>query len=854
MQPEEMVGHVLGHYRILRTLGYGGTSTVFLAEDINLKREVAVKVFQPREGETQDFMRRFSREARVLAQLDHPNILPIYDYGEQNNTAYLVIPYMPGGSLRDRLRKSSTVPPQEAVRLMGQILNALQYAHDRGLIHRDIKPGNMLFKADGTLMLSDFGLVKVLTPDTDATQIGDGMSMTGHAIAGTPDYMAPEQIVGQVSPASDIYGVGVALYEMLTGSRLFNADNYMGMLMKHLHEQPRPLRQLNPTISPALEAVVMRALDKEPTRRYQRPLDFLYALQNALDQNGPTATGIEATMATNWATEPMAATGMGNVPSSPSSPPPSHPSRPSNPSHPPLPQQSNTGQGVQGSFVLRSEQPQPSIPYTPSGATQFANKNAGYAGYPVTPPPAQQKKRSPLALIVTLGLVVVLLLVSLGIVFANPGLIGLRRGADQTATTIAQTTRTGGTVTKGGATSVPGGQVPTVTTVTMGQTTTTCPATGTARAAVTAPLALGNHQNLVYIVNEGTFDNPTFGTLKRRDVTANLSGNSITGIEISKMANTYISEAQISQDGQWILFTAKVSGQYQLRMVRVDGQGLQTLYCAQNSPIFNTQWSFDQKHAIFDVGSSAPTAMLLDMSSGNILSIVLPDTNGNRSYVARTWLDNSHVYMVGIVPNSDAPPQDIYLLDVQKGANQHGSDLTKVASAPNGCTSFDTSYDSTQLYVATCSNGATVASGPGAATGPSTLTVQGAAAGSTPKTIYTSQTQALTLIRSISPTTLLGVIATSGDTSQNGLWKLNADGSNPVRLTTDPNSNDTLCPYTQYAWSNVSRDGSLYALQSFDGKANRYGMSYGSLSGGNPTKFADISDGTQLFLVGWTSM
>ncbi len=161
MMPEEMVGQLLGHYQLLRALGYGGSATVFLAQDIHLQREVAIKVFMPRDGYTQDFLHRFAREARVLAQLDHPHILPVYEYGEQDGNAYLVMPHM-------------------------------------ALIHRDIKPGNMLFKADGTLMLSDFGLVKVLSGEDGKTPfLNEASGMTTHALTGTPDYMAPEQITGK---------------------------------------------------------------------------------------------------------------------------------------------------------------------------------------------------------------------------------------------------------------------------------------------------------------------------------------------------------------------------------------------------------------------------------------------------------------------------------------------------------------------------------------------------------------------------------------------------------------------------------------------------------------------------------
>ncbi|HWZ17843.1 MAG TPA: serine/threonine-protein kinase, partial [Ktedonobacteraceae bacterium] len=188
MRPEDMVGIVLGHYRIIRQIGYGGMSTVFLAEDINLGRDVAVKVFWPRPGETKDFLRRFSREARVLAQLDHPNILPVYEYGEQDGQAYLVMPYMSGGSLKDKLKEGYPLPPAEALHLTIEMLNALQYAYERGLIHRDIKPGNMLFKSDGKLMLCDFGLVKVISPETEGKSAFETTSETGPAITGTPEY------------------------------------------------------------------------------------------------------------------------------------------------------------------------------------------------------------------------------------------------------------------------------------------------------------------------------------------------------------------------------------------------------------------------------------------------------------------------------------------------------------------------------------------------------------------------------------------------------------------------------------------------------------------------------------------
>ena len=281
MRPEDLIGQILGHFRIVRLIGYGGIATVFLAQDINLRRDVAIKVFSPRPGETADFLRRFTREAQVLAQLDHPNILPIFEYGEQNGLAYLVMPYMAKGSLQDLLKEHKALPILQVIHLATQILNALQYAYERGLIHRDIKPGNILLKADGTLLLSDFGLVKVLSADGDKNPPIVATTQTGQIIAGTPDYMAPEQATGQATPSSDIYSVGVVLYEMLAGFRPFRADTALGVVVKHIYEQPPSIGQFNHWVSPQLEAVVLRALGKDPTKRYQRPVDFLQALEQA---------------------------------------------------------------------------------------------------------------------------------------------------------------------------------------------------------------------------------------------------------------------------------------------------------------------------------------------------------------------------------------------------------------------------------------------------------------------------------------------------------------------------------------------------------------------------------------------
>jgi serine/threonine protein kinase len=858
MRPEDLVGRTLGHYRIVRQVGYGGMSTVFLAEDIHLGRDVAVKVFWPRPGETKDFLRRFSREARVLAQIDHPNILPVYDYGEQDGHAYLVMPYMPGGSLKDVLKAHPVLPPAEAIRLTTEMLNALQYAYVRGLIHRDIKPGNMLFKADGTLVLCDFGLVKVLSNEGEGRSPLDTASESDQAITGTPEYMAPEQIHGQPTPGSDLYSVGIVLYEILTGTRPFLSNNVMSILMKHLNEPPRPPREINPNISPRLELVLMRALEKDPARRYQQPADFAQALKQVESSESLAGSMTAApTQATDWS-----ATFVKDVQSSPAVQPGMYgaideANRETVASHPQVYPQAMP-QPVSHPGFPRGAPAQLPNTHTPASITPPA------AGYPqampqpvshpglaqgvALPPPALRSKRLPLvilaiALVIVAGLVFSLVATPLG-----HNLFGSNTGQTPTAGSNAQGTPL---APKNGIT-------PTVTTSTRGnnttpgtttqgvpQTLTSCPATGTARAFVSAPLALGHHPTVVYIVNEGPANAPTFGTLKRYDT--------ITGakIEIVKTANTRVDDAQVSADGQWVLFTAHVAGQVELRAVRVDGQGLQTLHCAPAGyRIFGAQWSIDQKMVVFDEGQDigGPTICLLNMASGALQMELVPPAAG-LAYLPRTWLDYTRVLMVGFAPNSDAPPQNVYVLDTTKGAHQAVANLQQVVTLGSPCWDFDSSYDGTKLFISQCT--------PGQPNGSSTVSVEPATA-APPSTFFTSSTLSITGIRVIDPnnTYLLATVSNgTGNTSNDGLYKLKTDGStNPLRLTSTSAGNvSSLNNYSQYFWSNISRDGSMYALEMANFSTSTYTLMFGPLNGDTPTTFASIS-GTEMEIAGWTTM
>jgi eukaryotic-like serine/threonine-protein kinase len=272
-------GQQLGAYALQRMLGQGGMSRVYLAHDIRLRRDVAVKVLEAHLASHAGFRERFVREARVAAALDHPHIVPIFDVGEQP-FLYLVMPYLTGGSVQQLLPRTP-MPASEAVSYCTQVADALGYAHRNGVIHRDVKPANMLIHADGRVLLSDFGLAKILANTPSAPR--------RHPDAGTPEYMAPEQVRGQSTTRSDLYALGVVLYLLLTGRLPFTGPTEDAVMAAQVTAVPVPLRVINPQVPPALEAVVLRALAKRPDERFQTAAEMSESLLAALvvsDANG----------------------------------------------------------------------------------------------------------------------------------------------------------------------------------------------------------------------------------------------------------------------------------------------------------------------------------------------------------------------------------------------------------------------------------------------------------------------------------------------------------------------------------------------------------------------------------------
>ncbi len=264
------------HYRVDRVLGEGGMATVYLAEDLKHHRKVAVKVMRPELGATLG-AERFLREVQIAAQLSHPHILPVHDSGEAGGLLYYVMPHVEGQTLRERLQQENQLPVEEALRLAREIAEALAYAHGRGIIHRDIKPGNVLLQS-GHALVADFGIARAVE------QSGKALTETGLSV-GTPQYMAPEQAGGDhhVDGRADVYAVGAVLYEMLAGEPPFTGPTSRVIVMRSMTEAPRPVTASRAGLAPAVDAVVLKALAKAPADRYPTADAFAAALDHAHD-------------------------------------------------------------------------------------------------------------------------------------------------------------------------------------------------------------------------------------------------------------------------------------------------------------------------------------------------------------------------------------------------------------------------------------------------------------------------------------------------------------------------------------------------------------------------------------------
>ena len=260
----------IGRYEIVDLIGKGGMASVYRAHDPNFKRDVAVKVLPAKFLSDPTFRSRFDREAHTIAQLEHPTIVPVYDYGEDQEQPYIVMRLMTGRSLADRMG-TGAIPLDQAVSILRRLADGLDFAHQKGVIHRDLKPGNILFDHAGNPYLSDFGIAKLT---------GSSSTLTDGAIIGTPAYISPEQGLGgvEIDWRSDLYALGVIIFEMLTGRLPFEAEAATDQILKHISQPVPDILLFNPSLPGGIKTVMERAMDKNPNARYKTANEMVDSL------------------------------------------------------------------------------------------------------------------------------------------------------------------------------------------------------------------------------------------------------------------------------------------------------------------------------------------------------------------------------------------------------------------------------------------------------------------------------------------------------------------------------------------------------------------------------------------------
>ncbi|MCL4254721.1 MAG: protein kinase, partial [Anaerolineae bacterium] len=399
MTTDALIGQQLGQYKIDEMLGAGGMGSVYRATQSALNRTVAVKVMLPQMAQEVGFLERFNREAQTAAKLEHPHIVPVYDYGQQGMYTYIVMRYLTGGSLQERINRLITenrpLPSlEEADELLKQLAGAMDYAHSLGVIHRDIKLGNVMFDHQGRAYVVDFGIAKLMSETTSLTHTG--------ASIGTPSFMPPEQWRGDpVSPASDQYALAVMMYAVLTGQMPFKADTPFALMHKHLNEMPTDINTIRAVVPSSISGVINRALAKEAKDRYDNCMAFSSAFHDAIQ-------GIAGGAVTNFFTF--------SLPKAPTPTPSIIPKTPYAGGNPPTPY-GNTPYPTPQPYGT----PQPSYP-TPQPY-----------GTPYPPTYAQPKKKNN-ALLWIIG-VVVLAIIGIGAFIALSGNNNQNADISATATT-----------------------------------------------------------------------------------------------------------------------------------------------------------------------------------------------------------------------------------------------------------------------------------------------------------------------------------------------------------------------------------------------------------------------------------
>ncbi|HEX6951876.1 MAG TPA: protein kinase [Gaiellaceae bacterium] len=294
-QPGDLIAD---RYELEELVGTGGMSSVFRARDRQLERRVAIKILHQHYAEDPEYLERFRREARAVAKLSHPNIVTVIDRGDDDGRQYIVFEHVEGENLKELVIRSGRLPVRRALELALAVADGLAFAHNHGLVHRDVKPQNVLLNRDGEVKVTDFGIARSLHVDQGVTQTG--------TVLGTGEYLAPEQASGKpVSPATDVYSLGVVLWELLAGDVPFVGENFVAIALRHVNEPPPSLRERRPDVSPRLEAAVERALAKDPAQRFPSMTAFAKELRACLAEVEGAPVPVEDDMAMTLVTPPQ---------------------------------------------------------------------------------------------------------------------------------------------------------------------------------------------------------------------------------------------------------------------------------------------------------------------------------------------------------------------------------------------------------------------------------------------------------------------------------------------------------------------------------------------------------------------
>ena len=297
-RPPQSGDLIADRYELEELLGTGGMSSVFRAHDRQLDRRVAIKILHQHYAQDPEYLERFRREARAVARLSHPNIVTVIDRGDDDGRQYIVFEHVDGENLKELVLRTGKLPVRRALELALGVADGLAFAHDRGLIHRDVKPQNVLLNREGEIKVTDFGIARSLHMDHGVTQTG--------TVLGTAEYLAPEQASGkQVSPATDVYSLGIVLWELLAGDAPFVGENFVAVALRHVNEPPPSLQERRPDVSPRLEAAVQRALAKDPARRFPSMTAFAQELRACMaEAEGDAAPPPEDDLAMTLVTPP----------------------------------------------------------------------------------------------------------------------------------------------------------------------------------------------------------------------------------------------------------------------------------------------------------------------------------------------------------------------------------------------------------------------------------------------------------------------------------------------------------------------------------------------------------------------